>query len=436
MQTPIFDFVRRYAASGTTRLHMPGHKGTGPLGCEALDITEISGADSLYEAQGIIAASERNAAALFGARQTYYCAEGSSQCIKAMLQLALQATGRRRILAARNVHKSFVHAAALLDFEVSWLWPEPYQLLRCPVEATRLEQILAQQTELPAAVYVTSPDYLGHMQPVGQLAEVCHRYGVLLLVDNAHGAYLHFLPRAVHPMDLGADACCDSAHKTLPVLTGGAYLHLGRELASETCVRQTLSLFGSTSPSYLILQSLDLCNAYLAGAFRQELARTVERVARLKAQLAQRQWLVEPSEPLKLVLGALGGNGDIVAQRLRQGGVECEYADPDHLVLMFTPCNPDADDARVLAALGEGPGQMKAEMPCTMAPPERAMDIRTAMFSPVEEIPVAQAAGRICAAPTVACPPAVPVVVSGEVIGPDAAAVFAHYGVQTVLVVK
>ena len=436
MQTPIFDFVRRYAAIGTTRLHMPGHKGTGPLGCEALDITEISGADSLYEAQGIIAASERNAAALFGARQTYYCAGGSSQCIKAMLQLALQATGRRRILAARNVHKSFVHAAALLDFEVSWLWPEPYQLLRCPVEAARLEQVLARQTELPAAVYVTSPDYLGHMQPVGQLAEVCHRYGVLLLVDNAHGAYLHFLPRAVHPMDLGADACCDSAHKTLPVLTGGAYLHLGRELASETCVRQTLSLFGSTSPSYLILQSLDLCNAYLAGAFRQELARTVERVARLKAQLTQRKWLVEPSEPLKLVLGALGGNGDFVAQRLRQGGVECEYADPDHLVLMFTPCNPDADDARVLAALGEGPGQMKAEMPCTMAPPERAMDIRTAMFSPAEEIPVAQAAGRICAAPTVACPPAVPVVVSGEVIGPDAAAVFAHYGVQTVLVVK
>ena len=117
MNTPICDFVRRYAQSGTVRLHMPGHKGSGPLGCEALDITEIAGADSLYEADGIIAESEANAAALFGAARTLYSAEGSSQCIRAMLCLAAQNAprgARPLILAARNVHKAFVLGAALL----------------------------------------------------------------------------------------------------------------------------------------------------------------------------------------------------------------------------------------------------------------------------------------------------------------------------------
>lgn len=138
MDTPIADFVRSYAASGTARFHMPGHKGKGPLGCEALDITEIAGADSLYEAEGIIAKSEENARSLFGTGRTLYSTEGSSQCIRAMLQLILQ--NRKPgaapvILAARNVHKAFIYAAALLDFRPEWLWPEggSGSLMGCPI---------------------------------------------------------------------------------------------------------------------------------------------------------------------------------------------------------------------------------------------------------------------------------------------------------------
>ena len=225
MNTPICDFVRRYAESKTLRLHMPGHKGKGPLGIEQLDITEISGADSLYEASGIIAESEANASALFGC-PTFYSTEGSSQCIRAMLHLAT--CGRnRRIAAARNVHKTFLSAAALLDLQVDWLYPDSEgSYLACPITAETLENYFATCEEIPAAVYVTSPDYLGNLLYIDALAAVCHRYGSLLLVDNAHGAYLKFLPDSRHPMDLGADLCCDSAHKTLPVLTGGAYLHI------------------------------------------------------------------------------------------------------------------------------------------------------------------------------------------------------------------
>ena len=441
MDTPVCDFVAAYEKSGAARLHMPGHKGKGPLGCEGRDITEIAGADSLYEADGVIAASESNAAALFGASATFYSAGGSSQCVGAMLCLALQKSKSRVVLAARNAHKSFLHAAALLDADVRWLWPQPYSLLRCPVTPDMLEAALAALPEAPAAVYVTSPDYLGNMQPVSQLAKVCHARGVPLLVDNAHGAYLHFLPKPAHPLDEGADLCCDSAHKTLPVLTGGAYLHLGHGIlsAEEGEVRAALTMFGSTSPSYLILQSLDACNRYLADEARPRLAACVKAVAELKADLAAQGWTVAESEPLKVTVHASkrGWRGDALADFLRRKGVECEYADPDYLVLMISPQNSAEDLEKVRGALAAaGQGSNASQTPPQMARPRQAMPIRAALLAPAEEVPVAAAAGRVCAAPTVGCPPAVPVAVSGEVIGPDAAAVFDYYGIKTLRVVR
>ncbi|MEE0755784.1 aminotransferase class V-fold PLP-dependent enzyme [Allofournierella sp.] len=441
MKTPVCDFVAAYEQSGAARLHMPGHKGKGPLGCEGRDITEIAGADSLYEAGGVIAQSEQNAAALFGAKATFYSAGGSSQCIGAMLCLALQKSKSRVVLAARNAHKSFLHAAALLDADVRWLWPRPYSLLACPVTPEMLENALAALPEAPAAVYITSPDYLGNVQPVAALAKVCHAHGAPLLVDNAHGAYLHFLPAPAHPLDEGADLCCDSAHKTLPVLTGGACLHLGHGLlkAEEGEVRAALSLFGSTSPSYLILQSLDACNLYLADEARPKLAACVRAVEALKADLAAQGWAVAESEPLKVTLHASkrGWRGDALADFLRKNGVECEYADPDDLVLMVSPQNSPEDLEKVRAALAAaGQGSEAPQTPPQMARPRQAMGIRAALLAPAEEVPVAEAAGRVCAAPTVGCPPAVPVVVSGEEISPDAAAVFRYYGIETVRAVR
>ncbi|MBR6812647.1 MAG: PLP-dependent transferase, partial [Oscillospiraceae bacterium] len=229
--TPICDFVRRYNEEKFLRLHMPGHKGEGPLGVEALDITEISGADSLYEAEGIIRQSEEIASEIFGCR-TYYSAEGSSLAIRAMLYLALMQAkkqGRAPLVAAgRNAHKTFMSAAALLDIDIMWLWGSGESYLACQIEAESLDKTLSECTVLPFAVYITSPDYLGNTLDIASLAKVCRKYGVLLLVDNAHGAYLKFLGR--HPIELGANMCCDSAHKTLGVLTGGAYLHIDNEL--------------------------------------------------------------------------------------------------------------------------------------------------------------------------------------------------------------
>ena len=468
MTTPIVDFVRRYAQSGTSRLHMPGHKGQSLLGFEPWDITEIKGADELYGADGIIAQSEANATRLFGTVHTYYSTEGSSQCIRAMLCLALQAApaaGQRPVLlAARNAHKALLYAAALLDFDIQWLWPAPQDagaLCSCPVSAAKLTgalQGLAQQGKRPFGVYITSPDYLGGVQDIAALAEVCKDFGVPLLVDNAHGAYLRFLPQGgQHPIALGAAMCCDSGHKTLPVVTGGAYLHLGKNapVQDEAAVRNALALFGSTSPSYLILQSLDKCNQILSEGYPLRLLQCCSHLTRLRQELNEAVAakhcpgpLALKSEPLKVTLDAavLGLSGTELAEKLRAAKIECEYADPRYLVLMFTPDNPPQDFERLSAAVLRiaeelvGPVTLPEETVGEFADLERGLHrrctIRQAVFAPQEQLPAEQAVGRICAMPTVSCPPAIPIVVSGEQITPAAAAWMKRYHVEEVSVIR
>lgn len=443
MRTPVCDFLEQYVKKGTVRFHMPGHKGTPFLGCEPWDLTEVQGADALYEADGILAESEANATALFGSGRTVYSAEGSSQSIRAMLFLALQHRPKgtaRVIVAARNVHKAFVYAAAQLDFEVRWLWPEgmPHSICGCPITAAQLEQTLSQMAQPPAAVYVTSPDYLGGIADVAGLSAVCHRHGTRLLVDNAHGAYLRFLEPSRHPLDLGADLCCDSAHKTLPVLTGGGYLHLSKAMPQEMRehAKAAMALFGSTSPSYLILASLDRCNGYLADGYREKLAETARFAEKIRENLRENSWMVEKTDPLRLtVLAPEGWTGRMLADRLRDANMECEYADPECMVLMITPENSREDLLRLVEVLGPCPGRTQYEaLPLADGP--QTCSIREALFAPQETIPAAEALGRVCGAPTVGCPPAIPIAVSGETIEAAAIRLFAHYGVETVDVLK
>ncbi|MBO5845399.1 MAG: PLP-dependent transferase [Clostridia bacterium] len=444
MRTPIFDFVKAYADSNTSRFHMPGHKGKGPLGCERLDITEIDGADVLSHAEGIIAESERCAAELFGTAGTFYSAEGSTLCIKAMLAMAagISREGKRaRVLAARNAHKAFIYACAMLDIDVEWIYPDQAEhLCSAQVSADMIESRLSSAEELPAAVYLTSPDYLGNIADVSKIAEVCHEYGLPLLVDNAHGAYLNFLSPSRHPIALGADICCDSAHKTLPVLTGGAYLHISKNADARYCeaARDMMAVFATTSPSYLILQSLDLCNRYLAEGYSEALEGAICEIAALKGKIKDRGFAVCDTEPLKIVIdaSASGYGGEELAAHLRKCGIEPEMADGDLVVLMATPENIKTDTERLLSAfeLIEPRAARKYAGMVALTAPERAMSIREAMFAPSEILPVEKAEGRICGAPAVSCPPAIPIVVSGERISREAIELFGAYGIKTVRV--
>lgn len=438
MKTPICDFVRRYADSGAVRFHMPGHKGIGDI--ENADITEISGADSLYEADGIIAESEENASSLFGC-DTCFGAEGSSQCIKAMLYLAVRkavAEGKKPLVfAGRNAHKAFVSAAALIDFEIEWIYgTDNDSYLTCNIDICELEAKIKERR--PSAVYLTSPDYLGNVADIEKIAKACKKYDVMLLVDNAHGAYLRFLPNKAHPMDLGATMCCDSAHKTLPVLTGGAYIHTDGSFDKKQ-VKDAMVLFGSTSPSYLIMQSLDRANAYIEDGYRSKLENYCKYTEELKDRLSAAGFELTGSEPLKICIRPKGYGyyGGELADVLFSKGISCEFSDPDNVVFMLTPEMSRTETERLTEELTSLPRRpaIKEEAPLVL-PSERAMSVRSAVFSPCEEIPVKECEGRVLGALNVGCPPAVPIVVCGEIIDANAVKCFEYYGIKSCTVIK
>lgn len=439
MRTPVWDFVREYAASDTVRLHMPGHKGVGEL--ERYDITEIRGADSLYEADGIIAESEAYASELFGAH-TLYSTEGSSLSIRAMLHLAT-AEARRGgerplILAGRNAHKAFISAVALLDLDVEWL-PASNSYMSCPVSADGLRAVLDSLKKKPAAVYLTSPDYLGNITDISAVSHVCRERGILLLVDNAHGAYLKFLTPSKHPIDLGADMCADSAHKTLPTLTGGAYLHIswGCPDTIHSRAKDALALFGSTSPSYLILASLDKTNAYLCSEYRHDLTTVVDKTRKIKATLRDAGYTLIGDEELKITLDAAkyGYTGYDLAEVIRRTGAEPEMAERDYLVLMISPAATLSDAAiGALVSLERRPE--RSDKPTLPRHTECPLTVREAMLSPSVSLPLSECVGKILASPDTACPPAVPILIPGERIFAEHIAILAYYGKGKLRVVK
>ena len=436
MTTPILSFVEKYAKSQDVRMHMPGHKGVSSLGFEAYDITEISGADVLYSPDGIICESENNLSEIYGSYHSFYSTQGSTLAIFAMLDIATRRRGADRpyILAARNVHTAFVKAAALLDLEVGWIYPEEYShLCSCSITSDELEKALNLAERVPHAVYVTSPDYLGNILDIASLSKVCKKYGVPLLVDNAHGAYLKFLEQDCHPITLGAAMCADSAHKTLPVLTGGAYLHVSKDYADYAkCARSSLALFASTSPSYLTLASLDLCNKRLSEDYPRLIKDLATKVCEIKEKISSFGFEVVRSEELKSVVKA----GHYLSDHLRSQGIECEFSDREYTVLMLTPENTESDFDRLITAFSTCERRENGSIPPVPQLHSSVMSIREAIFSPTERIAVKSAVGRISATPSVSCPPAVPIVVSGERICEQDILSFDYYGVEFVDVVK
>ena len=440
MNTPICDFAAAYAKKKPLRLHMPGHKGAEPL-----DITEIEGADVLYSAKGIIAESEENARMLFDSGKTLYSAEGSSLSIRAMLYLASlwgQAEGRDRcVLAGRNAHRVFHSAAALLDLEVKWLYGDSDSLISCNITPERLEKALTECEKNPFAVYLTSPDYLGNTLDIRELSAVCERYDILCLVDNAHGAYLRFLFPSQHPINLGAHMCADSAHKTLPALTGAAYLHISKTAPKMLSIQaeNAMSLFASTSPSYLILQSLDRLNKYLSEGYKEKLSAFVKATDTLKNSLAEAGYELIGDEPLKLTLSTkpYGYLGEEIAERLRTSGIICEHADKDTVVLMLTPELSTEDIERLKKALRDIPKRTPiGETPPALSEAERVISIREATLCIKEKISAKASLGKILADSAVSCPPAVPIAVCGERIGTAAVELFKYYGIEEIWVVS
>lgn len=441
MKTPIVSFLKSYQEKSPVRMHMPGHKGAGILGFEGMDLTEIYGADELFAAEGIIKESEQNASSLFGC-PTYYSTQGSTLCIQTMCTILCQdakSKGKKpKILAGRNAHRSFIHAAALLDFEIEWLYGNS-DYLSCKIHAEDLEKAIIES--LPTAVYLTNPDYLGNLLDIQSLASVCKKHNVLLAIDNAHGAYLRFLEPSLHPIDLGADLCCDSAHKTLPVLTGGAYLHLSESLNQvwKNDVKHFMEYFSSTSPSYLIMASLDATNEVLDTTFKKSLSECIQRVDGLKNTLIQHGYTILSGEPMKITISTkeFGYTGNEIANLLMECDIYPEFYDSDYIVLMPSPYNTKDDLKRLETCLcGIERKPILINKPPKLEQSKKAMNVRQALFSSSITLDVSKSLGQVCSSVTVSCPPAILPVIPGEVISESSIEVMKYYGIETVRVVK
>ena len=444
-RTPLWSALARHAAMERTSMHTPGHKGCAGIlrGLDlSLDLTELPDTDALYEADGVIARAEELAAGVFGAHRTVFSAGGCSLAIQAMLRCACGEGDK--IIMDRGSHRMAVNAAALLGLEPVWLLSEEAWKSDglCPLPSPADVARLLSAHPDAKAVYITSPDYMGRLCDVSAIAELCRGHGIPLLVDNAHGSHLVAFD-GLHPLAQGASMTACSAHKTLPVLTGGAFLSSSDPALSRR-MKGAMSLFGSTSPSYLIMASLDLCRDWLENEGMSQLRATAVLCGTVRSAAVAAGFGLPSGDcdPMRITLLTRSADmsGTHAADYLRKRGYEPEYADDACVVLLPTPFVP-AEKLRLLAdVIADIPGEDNKER---TAPPigdimaiarssEAKMTVRAAALAPRETVFRAHAAGRIAAASVCPCPPGVPVVMPGEVITPEAAQLLAALGAEQV----
>ncbi len=444
--SPFYRALKEHQAAFPVSFHTPGHKCSPaalPQDLLSLDLTELPDTDSLYEADGIIRQAEERMKALYGTENTLFSAGGCTLCIQAMLRLAAGA-GRRKVILSRTLHRSAVNTAVLLDLDPVWICPEQNAGARLSGRIMP-DQVRAALSENPdaACVFLTSPDYHGVISPIREIADVCRQYAVPLLVDNAHGSHLAFLSEDLHPAHLGAAMTSDSMHKTLPVLTGGACLQI-MDPAFSGEAKDAMALFGSTSPSYPVMASLDLCAAWLEADGRRAFGDLEKRVGQIRMEASSLGYTLPqgPCDPVRLTLLTAEMEADAreVARILRKKGIQSEHSDACSLILIPTPFNTEEDFERLLEALAAAAAEHTAVSFPVRSPfpqaPQREMPVREAYFAETESVPLERAAGRIAAEAACPCPPGIPVLMPGEKIREDAVQFLRDYGFYTVKVVK
>lgn len=417
MPTPLYDALRAYADREPFRFHMPGHKGRSlPLAelkwLAPIDVTELTGTGNLYEPGEPFDAAQALWAERFGFERCQFLTGGSTQGVHT--GLALCCAPGDKILLDRGSHRSAFHAMALLDLRPVWLerpWLARENLIG-PISPGDVEKALDQNPDIKT-VCITSPTYAGVLSNIGAISRIAHAHGARLFVDGAHGAHLPFL--GLEPF-WGADCVVTSAHKTLPAMGQTALLFANGFQPDR--VRELASVFGSSSPSYPMLASLDACRDWMERWGIQKYERAAVRVAELRRRFPS----LRPGptcgdglslDPTRLVLKARDGHA--FAQALEQRGVVPEMADKGHVVFICT-CQDDDFAFRVLTRKLEELREQMGDCPPLPPPPlpETVLTPRQALFAPRETVPLEQSAGRIAASSIAPYPPGVPVVAPGE----------------------
>ena len=415
MPTPLYDALRAYAGRDPARFHMPGHKGKSlPLAelkwLASIDVTELPGTGNLYEPGEPFDSAQALWAERFGFDQCQFLTGGSTQGIHTGLALCCRPGDR--VLMDRGCHRSAFNALALLDLEPTWLerpWLQGENLTG-PIPPGAVEQALEQHPDIKT-VCITSPTYAGVLSNIGAISRIVHAHGARLFVDGAHGAHLPFL--GLEPF-WGADEVVVSAHKTLPAMGQSALLFASGFEPGR--VRQMAAVYGTSSPSYPMMASIDVARDWMEQWGVHKYERTAVQVAELRRKFPS----LQPGrglslDPTRLTLKVK--DGPAFARAMEDRGIFVEMSDGGHVVLICT-CHDDEVAFRWLERALEELRPRMGDCPPLPAPPlpQAVMSPRQALFASRETVPLEQAAGRISACQIAPYPPGVPVVAPGEEI--------------------
>lgn len=436
----LLEQLAHYAAGATLPMHMPGHKRTSLGGDELpwhLDITEIDGFDNLHEAEGILKEGMDLAARLYGSSRAFYLINGSSGGILAAIAAA--APYGSCILMARGCHKSVYHAVELLHLQPFYLIPPTDDAFSVAgsVPPNEVETALTAHADIRLVV-ITSPTYEGVVSDIAAIAAICHRHGVPLLVDEAHGAHLYFHSTfSGGAVKAGADLVIQSVHKTLPSLTQTALAHVQGNLVDPQRLTHYLAVFQTSSPSYLLMGSIHRCLKLLETQGEQLFADYVRNLCRMDAQLASLchlQVLCHGGDRMeqhpnffafdigKVLISTHGTDltGPQLAVLLRQRGIEPEMTTPCGVLAMTSCCDTAETLGRFAATLLDIDSLCRnvvAEKPRPFPPlPPIRRTPHQARALPVASLPLEEAVGHTVAESVWVYPPGIPLVVPGEVL--------------------
>lgn len=413
MPTPLYDALKSYAARNPVRFHMPGHKGRflpAPelAGLAPIDVTELPPTGNLYAAGAPFDEAQRLWAERFGFDCCQFLTGGSTMGIHT--GLALCARPGERVLMDRGCHRAAFNALALLDLEPVWLERPWRENLAGPISPEDVEKALERHPDIKT-VCMTSPTYAGVLSNVGAISRIVHAHGGKLFVDGAHGAHLPFL--GLEPF-WGADCVAVSAHKTLPAMGQSALLFVNGVEPGR--VRQMASVYGSSSPSYPMMASMDAARDWMEQRGREKYERTAVRVAGLRQKfpsLSDKPYRGFSLDPARLVLKVK--NGPAFTRALEERGVCPEMEDGGHVVFICTAQDSDGDFDRLERILEELRDRL-GDCPPIPAPPlpERVCSPRAALFAPARVRTLGECEGEAAACQIAPYPPGVPVVAPGE----------------------
>lgn len=439
-KAPLWEALRRHVGRGYTGFHFPGHGGGRGLGralraaagaLARYDLTELPGLDDLHAPAGPIAAAQALAARLYGADRSFFLVNGSTVGVQAMMAAALREGDR--VILPRNIHRSVAAGLVLTGASPVYITPpvDPDFGVHLGVRPGDLAAAVRRHPEARAFLPV-HPSYYGASGLNPRHVSLLREAGMLLLVDEAHGAHLPFHPALPAPaLELGADAVVQSMHKMGAGFTQTALLHLRGGGLDAGAVGRVLGMLQSSSPSYLLMASLDLARRELACRGAQVVGRMAELGVQLRRGLAAAGFPVfagpDGQDPAKVLFGvrATGMDGRRAARLLSgpEHRIQVELAGPGHLLAVIGPGCRGWEVRRLLAAVRKlpRPRRTPGRKPAAGPPPAvtAALTPRQAFLAAQTTVRLRAAAGRTVAETVTVSPPGIPVLIMGEKISPE-----------------